>query len=268
MLDTQFRMHPVLGDFVSQHFYESAKLGKVHSGRGAEDFLFSDIFLNGMKELGNHYRDRVCQWINVAPTEGKMSKRGTSRIREAEAERVADEVRRVMEAGGSSLSVGVITFYAAQRDLIMEKLSHTRVNGTPLMVKQEGGYEPHDDFKWTRKQNADGSFSQEERLRVGSVDAFQGKEFDVVLLSCVRTYQPVKPSKAQSADADEREKQLNRQFGFLRLPNRMNVAMSRQRQMLICVGDAGLATNADAEEAVPALAGFYQLCGGNYGSLR
>ena len=268
MLDTQFRMHPVLGDFVSQHFYESAKLGKVHSGRGAEDFLFSELFLNGMKELGNHYRDRVCQWINVAPTEGKMSKRGTSRIREAEAERVADEVRRVMEAGGSSLSVGVITFYAAQRDLIMEKLSHTRVNGTPLMVKQEGGYEPHDDFKWTRKQNADGSFSQEERLRVGSVDAFQGKEFDVVLLSCVRTYQPVKPSKAQSADADEREKQLNRQFGFLRLPNRMNVAMSRQRQMLICVGDAGLATNADAEEAVPALAGFYQLCGGNYGSLR
>ncbi|WP_138441367.1 DEAD/DEAH box helicase [Marinobacter alexandrii] len=268
MLDTQFRMHPVLGDFVSQHFYESAGLGKVHSGRGAEDFLFSELFLSGMKELGNYYRDRVCQWINVPPADGKASKRGTSRVREAEAERVADEVRRVMEAGGESLSVGVITFYAAQRDLIMEKLSQTRVNGTPLMVKQEGGYEPHDDFKWTRKQNADGSYSQEERLRVGSVDAFQGKEFDVVLLSCVRTYQAMKPSKAQGADVDERDKQLNRQFGFLRLPNRMNVAMSRQRQMLICVGDAGLATNADAEEAVPALAGFYQLCGGDYGSLR
>lgn len=268
MLDTQFRMHPVLGDFVSQYFYESAGLGKVRSGRSAEDFLFSDCFLSGMKELGSHYRDRVCQWINVPPAEGKASKRGTSRVREAEAERVADEVRRVMEAGGESLSVGVITFYAAQRDLIMEKLSQTRVNGTPLMVKQEGGYEPHDDFKWTRKQNADGSYSQEERLRVGSVDAFQGKEFDVVLLSCVRTYQPMQPSKVQGADADEREKQLNRQFGFLRLPNRMNVAMSRQRQMLICVGDAGLATNADAEEAVPALAGFYQLCGGEYGSLR
>tara|TARA_R110001592_G_scaffold272527_1_gene539320 strand:- start:5755 stop:9150 length:3396 start_codon:yes stop_codon:yes gene_type:complete len=268
MLDTQFRMHPALGDFVSKYFYESAGLGKVHSGRGAEDFAFSDSFLDGLKELGDHYRDRVCQWINVPVAEGRGGKKGTSRIREAEAERVADEVRRVMEAGGESLSVGVITFYAAQRDLIMEKLAQTRVNGKPLMMKQDGGYEPNDDFKWSKKPNADGSFSQEERLRVGSVDAFQGKEFDVVLLSCVRTYSAMQRAKANELDADDREKLLNRQFGFLRLPNRMNVAMSRQRQMLICVGDAALATNPEAEEAIPALAAFYKLCGGDHGSLR
>jgi superfamily I DNA and/or RNA helicase len=100
------------------------------------------------------------------------------------------------------------------------------------------------------------------------VDAFQGKEFDVVLLSCVRTYQPESPAKTQRDDDDVREEQLNRQFGFLRLPNRMNVAMSRQRQMLICVGDANLATNPDAEEAVPALAALYGLCGGDHGSVR
>ena len=267
MLDTQFRMHPVLGDFVSKHFYEAAGLGKVQSGRKAEDFAFSDSFLNGMKELSRHYQERVCQWVNVPPTEGKAGKRGTSRVREAEAERIVDEVRRVMEAGGESVSVGVITFYAAQRDLIMEKLAQTKIDGKPLMVKQEGGYEPLDDFKWTKKQNTDGSFSQEERLRVGSVDAFQGKEFDVVLLSCVRTYQPAHPANSQR-DGATREDQLNRQFGFLRLPNRMNVAMSRQRQMLICVGDASLATNPDAEEAVPALAAFYELCGGDHGSVR
>ncbi|MBJ6137949.1 DEAD/DEAH box helicase [Marinobacter litoralis] len=268
MLDTQFRMHPVLGDFVSKHFYEAAGLGKVQSGRKAEDFAFSDSFLNGMKELSHHYQGRVCQWVNVPLTEGKAGKRGTSRIREAEAERIVDEVRRVMEAGGESVSVGVITFYAAQRDLIMEKLAQTKIGGKPLMVKQEGGYEPHDDFKWTKKQNADGSYSQEERLRVGSVDAFQGKEFDVVLLSCVRTYQPTHPAMVQLDDDAAREEQLNRQFGFLRLPNRMNVAMSRQRQMLICVGDANLATNPDARDAVPALAAFYELCGGDHGSVR
>jgi superfamily I DNA and/or RNA helicase len=268
MLDTQFRMHPVLGDFVSKHFYEAAGLGKVQSGRKAEDFAFSDSFLNGMKELSRHYQERVCQWVNVPLTEGKAGKRGTSRVREAEAERIVDEVRRVMVAGGESVSVGVITFYAAQRDLIMEKLAQTKIDGKPLMVRQEGGFEPHDDFKWTRKQNADGSLSQEERLRVGSVDAFQGKEFDVVFLSCVRTYQPAHTAKTQQDDDAAREEQLNRQFGFLRLPNRMNVAMSRQRQMLICVGDANLATNPDAEDAVPALAAFYELCGGAHGSVR
>ncbi|WNL42739.1 AAA domain-containing protein [Halomonas sp. PAMB 3264] len=268
MLDTQFRMHPVLGDFVSKHFYEAAGLGKLQSGRSAEDFAFSEMFLSGMQELRQHYQGHVCQWINVPLAEGNAVKRGTSRVREVEAEHVVTEVRRVMEAGGESVSVGVITFYAAQRDFIMEKMAQTKIDGKPLMVKQESGYEPHDDFKWTKKQNADGSYSQEERLRVGSVDAFQGKEFDVVLLSCVRTYQPTQLAKIQWDDDAAREEQLNRQFGFLRLPNRMNVAMSRQRQMLVCVGDANLATNPVAKEAVPALAALYELCGGDHGSLR
>jgi len=38
MLDTQFRMHPRLGDFVSYWFYERPGLGKVKSGRPATDF--------------------------------------------------------------------------------------------------------------------------------------------------------------------------------------------------------------------------------------
>nr|WP_232471307.1 C-terminal helicase domain-containing protein [Pseudomonas aeruginosa] len=122
--------------------------------------------------------------------QGRDQRRGTSRVREIEAQRIADEVVKLMQAGGEALSVGIITFYAAQRDLIMEKLAQQKIDGTPLMVKREGGYEPHEQFKLTRKVQADGSVVAEERLRVGSVDAFQGKEFDVVLLSCVRSFQP------------------------------------------------------------------------------
>ncbi|MBD4611675.1 hypothetical protein GUG49_23780, partial [Xanthomonas citri pv. citri] len=92
----------------------------------------------------------------------------------------------------------------AQRELIMEKLSEIRLEGVPLMEKRNGTYEPHENFRWVRKYRADGSFSQEERLRVGSVDAFQGKEFDVVLLSCVRTWrQPRSSSAADDAAARE-----------------------------------------------------------------
>lgn len=149
----------------------------------------------------------------------------------------------------------------------MEKLAEQKLDGVPLMELHHGNYEPHEYFKWARKVRGDGSVSLEERLRVGSVDAFQGKEFDVVLLSSVRTYRPARPGQAPEDEADH-EKRLNRQFGFLRLPNRMNVAMSRQRQMLICVGDAALATAPEALEAVPALAAFHQLCGGEHGCLR
>jgi len=270
MLDTQFRMHPILGSFVSEQFYENDGLGKVHSGRKAEDFAFSESVLNALGELAPHYRDRVCQWIDVPVAQGKDQRLqpGTSRIRDSEAQRIAEEVVRLMQAGGDGLSIGVITFYAAQRDLIMEKLAQQRIDGVPVMEQRNGTYEPHEHFKWIRKVRGDGSVSLEERLRVGSVDAFQGKEFDVVLLSCVRTYEQVKP-RHESGDANtDRDHQLNRQFGFLRLPNRMNVAMSRQRQMLICVGDAALATCSEAKEAVPALAAFYQMCGDAHGSIR
>jgi len=268
MLDTQFRMHPILGDFVSKQFYKAVGLGAVHSGRAAEDFVFTQEFLGALGRLELHYRDRVCQWIDVPVAQGKDQRWGTSRVRDIEAQRIAEEVVRLMQAGGDSLSIGVITFYAAQRDLIMETLAQQRIDGVPLMERHNGSYEPHEHFKWARKVRGDGSVSLEERLRVGSVDAFQGKEFDVVLLSCVRTYQPAKAGQVIEDVAADREKQLNRQFGFLRLPNRMNVAMSRQRQMLICVGDAALAISPEAKEAVPALAAFYQMCRGDHGSLR
>ncbi|OXT66102.1 hypothetical protein CF344_17870 [Pseudomonas aeruginosa] len=270
MLDIQFRMHPILGSFVSKQFYEAVGLGEVRSGRAAEDFEFSQDLLGALGELEPHYRGRVCQWIDVSVAQGKDQrlKPGTSRIRDIEAQRIAEEVVRLMQAGGDSLSIGIITFYAAQRDLIMEKLAQQSIDGVALMEQRNGTYEPHEHFKWARKVRGDGSVSLEERLRVGSVDAFQGKEFDVVLLSCVRTYEQAK-SRQTSGDAiADREKQLNRQFGFLRLPNRMNVAMSRQRQMLICVGDAALATSPEAEEAVPALAAFYRMCGGVHGCVR
>ncbi|NMX89812.1 MULTISPECIES: AAA domain-containing protein [unclassified Pseudomonas] len=268
MLDTQFRMHPILGDFVSKNFYEAVGMGEVFSGRTAADLAFDETFLAALGAHEAYYRDRVCQWIDMPVTLGKDQHRGTSRVREIEAERIADEVVLLMQAGGDSLSVGVITFYAAQRDLIMEKLALSRIDDVPLMELRNGSYEPHEQFKWVRKVRGDGSVSLEERLRVGSVDAFQGKEFDVVLLSCVRTYQSAKPNSISEDEETDREKQLNRQFGFLRLPNRMNVAMSRQRQMLICVGDAALATSPEAEKAVPALAAFYQMCGGEHGILR
>jgi hypothetical protein len=286
MLDTQFRMHPVLGDFVSQQFYEAEGMEKVKSGRIAEDFSFNPQLIDKLGILGQHYAGKVCQWLDVPTTEGKAEEHGTSRIRHAEADRIASEIKQLFEAeqaanssGHNSLSVGVITFYAAQRDLIMQKLAHTKVNGTPLMVRTPVGYQPHDAFKHAFKLKQDGTTSSEEGLRVGSVDAFQGKEFDVVFLSCVRTWHaPQKSQKHQQhnqndddtnpGSEDTHETRLNRLFGFLRLPNRMNVAMSRQRQMLICVGDAQLATNEFAAEGIPALNAFYQLCGGEYGSIR
>lgn len=89
MLDTQFRMHPVLGNFVSKHFYECENLGVLHSGRPAEAFVFSQELLSRLGPLAESYRGHVCQWIDVPAVQGRDQRRGTSRVREIEAQRIA-----------------------------------------------------------------------------------------------------------------------------------------------------------------------------------
>lgn len=277
MLDTQFRMHPILGDFISQQFYEPLNLGKVYSGRPADDFEFDAAFLTKLNELRKFYENKVCQWIAVPPSCGTSKRLGTSLVRECEAEIIANEVKKILEAGDGKISIGVISFYSAQCDLILQKLASENINGIPITHKKNGIYEISDEFKSVVKQKKDGSYYKEEGLRVGTVDAFQGKEFDIVLLSCVRTLPSSKHLSRLMAgsvitDVDDmneiEESILNRIFGFLRLPNRMNVAMSRQKQMLICVGDNTLVEHAEAKRAIPALSNFYKLCGGDHGSIR
>jgi hypothetical protein len=238
MLDTQFRMHPVLGAFVSRTFYEAAGEPAIQSGRPAEDFHHQVPGLEG----------RVCAWLDVPVRERDDRDRrldAGSRIRTVEAERAAREARRILDAC-PDLSVGVITFYAAQRDLILE---HMGEQG--LSEKRKGRWQVRPE--WARDESGG------ERLLVGTVDAFQGKEFDIVLLSIVRTDAPVR--------GDDRERALTGKYGFLRVPNRMNVAMSRQRRLLIAIGDVALARAPETAEAAPGLAAFLALCEGEHGRV-
>src|SRR5258708_38695798 len=56
------------------------------------------------------------------------------------------------------------------------------------------------------------------QLEIDTVDAFEGREKDIIVLSLVR--------------ANRR-----RDIGFLRLEQRLNVAISRSRRLLVLVGD-------------------------------
>ena len=48
----------------------------------------------------------------------------------------------------------------------------------------------------------------------------------------------------------------------------MNGAMSRQRSLLVAFGDSQMARGEAAVNAVPALAAFLELCGGEHGIVR
>lgn len=247
MLDTQFRMHPILGEFVSKQFYESVGLAPLKPGRNTSDFMDS---IPG-------YEGKVCGWLNVSLMQGKKDERrgGSSHARKEEARRIAKEVERLLNACGSEISIGVITFYSAQRDVIFEELANS---GITERNEESGEWQVTEPWTLTSHQG--------ERLRIGTVDAFQGKEFDIVLLSVVRSNDFRLPKEGLGHEGYE--KAANRKYGHLRLSNRMNVAMSRQRSLLVAVGDSAMAQGGGAESAVPALAEFLKLCGGEHGFIR
>ena len=225
-LDKQYRMHPLLGSFISRNFYERFDPTEhFGSGRPVSDFAHALSSTNGKPAV----------WLDVPAQIGRHQKDGTSWTRPAEATVIVRKLDQWMSSdAGKGLSFGVISFYKAQADLIRKQLRHIA-----------------DDDK---------------KLRVGTVDSFQGMEFDVVFLSMVRTM----PSR-ESIEASKRRviskgetwtdtKEAQFCFGHLCLYNRLNVSMSRQKKLLVVVGDTGALQNQLAEDFVPGLVDFLQLC--------
>lgn len=226
-LDVQFRMHPMLGDFVSRVFYEPHREGFT-SGRPPEHFE------HGLRR----FEGRVAAWVDVPARMGHPTRSGTSLVRDAEAKAVAQLAAEIL-AEAPRLSVGIITFYAAQQERILEELTEYGI--THL---SEDGITINEQYRALETESG----LREERLRVGTVDSFQGKEFDVVILSIVR-------SGAVRANATVRDT-----FGFLTSENRTCVALSRQRRLLVVVGDRDI-INLPGAAHVRGLVELADLCG-------
>jgi AAA domain len=226
-LDQQFRMHPRLGEFVSSVFYEP-------HGEAISSPLPEKNFTHNFPG----FEGRTAAWIDVPHHDGparRSERKSWSRRPEAE---VVAEIVRDFVTECPTMSVGVITFYGDQRDLIMEMLL-----GDLTQVDQQGSINVHPDFRDFRAE--DGSIR--ERLRIGTVDAFQGKEFDAVILSMVRSESPASTRPPGSI------------FGFLAVENRFCVALSRQRRLLVVVGDKSMADLPQAE-SIRGLRELRELC--------
>lgn len=242
-LDKQYRMHPVLGDFVSKTFYAPYGEG-FDSGRPAEDFAHE---LNG-------FAGKVAAWVDI-PFKHGGEKSGKSKSRPAEAKWIADNLKKLMQHR-PDFSFGVISFYAAQVDEVFRALSTSGIT----TQTESGNYRIAD--AWQRTEDSEERVK--ERLRIGTVDAFQGKEFDVVILSMTRSNQ-----LPDDADDDAAKNRLwRRKYGHLMLENRLCVAMSRQQRLLIVVGDDDMLQTPCSAQAIPALLAFKKLCEGEHGCIH
>ncbi|GAA7520669.1 hypothetical protein MMM110_15100 [Helicobacter pylori] len=141
--------------------------------------LEREHFKHNLRVLDN----KPCVWIDVKNPKEKRNTDG-SYYRESEITAIKKYLDLFMEdvKDESNSTFGVITFYSEQKRLLEQALK---------------GYA---------------------NLEIGTVDSFQGKEFDVVFLSSVRTCH-------------------TEGFGFLKDFPRLCVALSRQKRALIVVGD-------------------------------
>lgn len=247
VLDAQYRMHPILGEFINENFY-----------RPYEESFSSPLPAKNYTQKITK-KDFPIEWYDIPSEYGKEKKVGTSRERECEAEFIAKKVKEYLnKEEGKKLTYGVITFYSAQVKCIKSKL------------------------KSLLGEDAD-------KIKVGSVDAFQGMEFDIIFLSIVRSNAGIPMVKInkesektrinynylkQSIDNLDKEKYEEymiykekvglQNFGFLIYENRLCVSLSRQKKALIIVGSSNMFYENEwgelSEIFVPSMKKMYELC--------
>lgn len=188
-------------------------IGQLVSGFYKEELISASSIEQKIHNL-DLYNNKPIAWINVPKEKGtETSINNQSKYREAEKDRVMQELYKILKAN-DKYSIGIITFYKKQSILIQEEVNKL-------------------------------SFQDQKRIWVGTVDAFQGKEFDITILSTVRS----------NSYKDKRKR-----VGFLDSRNRLCVAFSRGKRLLLGIGDFETVAQ-DADNCyVEELKDFYELC--------
>ncbi|CAN6461228.1 unnamed protein product [Victoria cruziana] len=178
-LQVQYRMHPSLSEFPSNSFYE----GTLQNG----------VTINERQSPGIDFPWPVPNrpmFFYVQMGQEEISASGTSYLNRTEAANVEKIVTTFLRSGVVPSQIGVITPYEGQRAYIVNHMSR---NGA---LRQQLYKE----------------------IEVASVDSFQGREKDYIILSCVRSNE-------------------HQGIGFLNDPRRLNVALTRARYGIVILGN-------------------------------
>eukprot|EP00667_Euglena_gracilis_P002305 EG_transcript_2305 len=187
MLAEQYRMHPEIAAFPSKHFYG----GLLQNGACVSEPPYTDRPYHMFYKKDDRTLPPLLGPYMFFDVMGNTVRSAAGSVGNAQEVRlVVDLLRKMAEIAGPELrgaDVAVITFYQEQVRLLRD---HLRRDVPQL---------------WD--------------VEVNTVDGFQGRQKDVVVLSCVQ-------AGSQG------------QVGFLRDERRLNVAITRARFTLLIVGDA------------------------------
>lgn len=179
ILDEQYRMNPVIGDLISKLFYESKLVSKTSKEEKTIPLKL--------------YESKPLVWLSTAARFDRKE------------ERISDSYRNPCEA-----------------KLIFEQLLEIDKELNELKLKKEtaiiAGYRGQRDSLTRLYESSYKAKFHNMSIEINTVDAFQGRETDIVFYSVVRSNDDGK-------------------LGFLKDVRRLNVAFSRARELLVVVGD-------------------------------
>ena len=192
-LDVQYRMHEEIMRFSSAQFYndslladESVRLHRLSGMLGVASSPMTD----SPDDVHRHGRRRLRR---------RAESGYASRAQHAGRPVMIEKVRQLLASGLSAADIAVIAPYAAQVRWLRRHAADRATEEAPIDTEAE-----------LRGIDA---------VEIDSVDGFQGREKEVVVISLVRS---------------NREGEI----GFLADTRRMNVALTRARRKLIVVGDS------------------------------
>lgn len=219
----QFRMHPAINEVIKQFYKDEGGLecGLVYP----KDLGINDPdYINNLASrfhgitAGPIDPDVHVLWIDSSSPEMLD---GTSRVNYGEVEIIRKLLRELNDSDSfheynnrwsnvEDKQIGLISFYGKQLRLLMEM---------------------------AREFNPD-----EMPIRVSTVDRFQGMERNIIIVSMVRSHclQTEKGQKPNYTKYGEDGYTKQEDLGFAQSPNRLNVALSRAKRLLIIVGDSQL----------------------------
>ncbi|GFY85806.1 P-loop containing nucleoside triphosphate hydrolases superfamily protein [Actinidia rufa] len=187
LLSVQYRMHPQIRDFPSRYFYQGRLTDSESVANLPDEIYYKDPLL------------RPYMFYDI--THGRESQRGGSvsyqNIHEAQfCLRLYERLQKTLKSlGMGKVSVGIITPYKLQLKCLQREFEN-------VLNSEEG-----------------------KDIYINTVDAFQGQERDVIIMSCVRA--------------------SNHGVGFVADIRRMNVALTRARRALWVMGNASSLVKSD-----------------------
>lgn len=221
VFNLQYRMHPDINEVIKQFYIQDGGLQcglitPVDLGVNSSDMSVSGSRYHGIEIDGLLSKDTHTIWID---TDSPELLDGTSRVNYGEIEAIRDVLTKFRQSedfekyqsfwsNPEERQIGLISFYGKQIKLLQN-------------LRQEFSDIP---------------------IRVSTVDRFQGMERNIIIVSMVRSNR-IATDKKQKADINlygELGFPKQEELGFAQSPNRLNVALSRAKRLLIIVGNSEL----------------------------